>query len=186
MSSAAEAELGALFRNGQEGYAIRNTLEEMGHKQLGPTPIQTDNSTAEGIANDTVKAKRSKAMDMRFYWIRDRVKQGQFRVHWKPGSTNKADYHTNHHPPSHHIQEIPTYLQVASQDNRRTNEREGVLIRTRDSTNPSPVGQSPSPVEQTESQSSRTVSLSTSPVGTLIYANGRLARHKSLSSSRPS
>jgi hypothetical protein len=128
MSSAAEAELGALFRNGQEGYAIRNTLEEMGHKQLGPTPIQTDNSTAEGIANDTVKAKRSKAMDMRFYWIRDRVKQGQFRVHWKPGDDNKADYHTKHHPPSHHIQERSTYLQVASRNNRRTNEREGVLI----------------------------------------------------------
>ena len=115
MASAAEAELGGLFRNGQEGTALRNTLEEMGHKQYGPTPIQTDNSTAEGIANDTVKAKRSKAMDMRFYWIRDRVKQGQFRVHWKPGKTNRADYHTKHHPPSHHIKERPTYLQVASQ-----------------------------------------------------------------------
>ena len=129
MSSAAEAELGALFRNGQEGYYIRTMLEEMGHKQLGPTPIQTDNSTAEGIANDTVKAKRSKAMDMRFYWIRDRVKQGQFRVHWKPGSTNKADYYTKHHPPSHHIQERSTYLHEESQNNRCTNEREGVLIR---------------------------------------------------------
>ena len=93
---------------------LRQTLEEMGHPQPGPTPIQTDNSTAEGIANDTVKARRSKAMDMRFYWIRDRVKEGQFRVHWKPGKKNLADYHTKHHPPSHHIKERPTYLQVAS------------------------------------------------------------------------
>ena len=115
MSSAAEAELGGLFRNGQEGYNIRNILTEMGHEQYGPTPIATDNSTAEGIANDTVKAKRSKAMDMRFYWIRDRVKQGQFRVHWKPGRDNKADYFTKHFPPSHHLQERPTYLQVASE-----------------------------------------------------------------------
>ena len=81
MASAAEAEPGGLFRNGQEGSVLRNTLEEMGHKQHGPTPIQTDNSTAEGIANDTVKPKRSKAMDMRFYWIKDQVHQGQFRVH---------------------------------------------------------------------------------------------------------
>ena len=81
-------------------------------KQHSPTPIQTDNSTAEGIANDTVKAKRSKAMDMRFYWIKDRVHQGQFRIHWKPGADNKADCHTKHHPPSHHIGSRPSYLHV--------------------------------------------------------------------------
>ena len=40
MSSAAEAELGGLFRNGQEGSALRTTLEEMGWKQEGPTLIQ--------------------------------------------------------------------------------------------------------------------------------------------------
>ena len=115
-SSAAEAEVGGLFLNGQDGSVIRNTLEEMGYPQAGPTPIQTDNSTAEGIANDTVKIKRSKAMDMRFFWIRDRVKQGQFRVHWKPGKTNHADCYTKHHPPSHHIKVRPTYLHVATKN----------------------------------------------------------------------
>jgi hypothetical protein len=65
LSSAAEAELAALFHNGKEAYAIRNILHELGHPQP-PTPIATDNSTASGIANDTVKQKRSKAMDMRF------------------------------------------------------------------------------------------------------------------------
>ena len=53
MSSAAEAELGALFHNAKEGCSIRTTLEEMGHVQP-PTPIVTDNSTAAGIANDTI------------------------------------------------------------------------------------------------------------------------------------
>lgn len=128
MSSAAEAELGGLFRNGQEGYAIRNILAEMGHIQYGPPPIATNNSTAEGIANDTVKAKRSKAMDMQFYWICDRVKQGQFRVYWKPGRDNKADYITKHHLSSHHVQERPTYLQVASEGKHSSSECEGVLI----------------------------------------------------------
>ena len=64
MASAAEAETGGLFINGQEGQPIIVTLEEMGHKQPGPTPICTDNTTADGIANETVKAKRTKAMDM--------------------------------------------------------------------------------------------------------------------------
>ena len=63
-ASAAEAELGALFSNARIGKIIRFTLEEMGHKQP-PTPIHTDNKTAAGIANSTVKRQRSRAMDMR-------------------------------------------------------------------------------------------------------------------------
>ena len=111
MSSAAEAEVGALFYNGQEAVPIRVTLEELGHPQP-PTPMQTDNSTASGFANDTIKQKRSKAMDMRFYWIRDRVRQGHFLVYWRPGSENLGDYHTKHHSPAHHRQMRPVYLHI--------------------------------------------------------------------------
>jgi hypothetical protein len=118
-ASAAESEAGALFINGQNVAVLRNTLTEMGWPQLGPTPMQTDNSTAEEISNDTVKPKRTKAMDMRFFWVCDRVRQGQLRVHWKPGKTNHADYYTKHHPPSHHIKVRPTYLHVAKKGNTR-------------------------------------------------------------------
>jgi hypothetical protein len=109
MSSAAEAEVGALFLNGQEACPIRTTLEEMGWPQPA-TPIQTDNSVAHGIANDTVKQRRSRAIDMRFYWIRDRVRQGQYRIHWQQGSDNLADYFTKHHAPTHHRLKRPLYL----------------------------------------------------------------------------
>jgi hypothetical protein len=64
LSSAAEAELGALFHNGKEACPLRIALEEMGHPQPA-TPMATDNNTASGIATDTVKQKRSKAIDMR-------------------------------------------------------------------------------------------------------------------------
>jgi hypothetical protein len=101
LSSAAEAELGALFFNAKDGAMLRTTLIDMGHPQP-LTPIQTDNACAAGIANDTVKQRRSKAIDMRFYWIKDRVKQGQFLVHWRRGADNNADYFTKHHPTSHH------------------------------------------------------------------------------------
>jgi hypothetical protein len=110
VASAAEAETAALFHNGQEGAALRNILEEMGFKQESPTPIQADNTVSTGIVNDTVKAKRTKAMDMRFYWIKDRVKQGQFRIYWKPGEGNLGDYFTKHHSPTHHQQMRYTYL----------------------------------------------------------------------------
>ena len=111
VSSAAEAELAGAFHNGKEACPIRITLEELGYPQPA-TIIVTDNSTAAGISNDTVKQKRSKAIDMRFYWIRDRVRQGQFRILWKKGILNKADYFTKHHPASHHQQIRSSYLHI--------------------------------------------------------------------------
>ena len=102
MSSAAEAELGALFFNAKEAVYLRQILIEMGHSQPR-TPIQTDNTTAEGIINNKIQPKRTKAMDMRFHWLRDREAQGQFKIYWRPGGTNLADYFTKHHPPAHHV-----------------------------------------------------------------------------------
>eukprot|EP00804_Cyclotella_cryptica_P014413 CCRYP_004760-RA/>CCRYP_004760-RA protein AED:0.46 eAED:0.46 QI:0/0/0/1/0/0/2/0/119 len=68
-----------------------------------PTPIQTNNSTAESIINSRVQPKRTKAMDMRFHWLHDRsINQNQFRFFWRPGHPNLADYWTKHHPASHH------------------------------------------------------------------------------------
>ena len=54
MVSAAEAEYGALFLNGQAAVPIRTTLIEMYHPQP-PTSIQVENSTAVGIANKSIK-----------------------------------------------------------------------------------------------------------------------------------
>jgi hypothetical protein len=71
MSSAAEAEIGALYINAQKGVEERNILEEMGHLQH-PTPVQTDNLTADGIVNLRVQPKRTKDKDMHFHWLPDR------------------------------------------------------------------------------------------------------------------
>jgi hypothetical protein len=90
LASVAEAEVATCFHNAQDACPMRHTLETLGHPQP-PTPIQTDNSTAEGILNTSIKQKRSQAIDMRYYWLQDRIQQKQFQVHWKPGSTNYAD-----------------------------------------------------------------------------------------------
>ena len=115
MASAAEAEIGALFMNAQEAVTIRNCLEAMGHKQPA-TPIKKDNSTANGIINDTMKQKRSKAIDVRFYWLRDRTKQGQFYIYWDSGKNNFADFYTKHHPVAYHRLNRPihTYIEGVS------------------------------------------------------------------------
>jgi hypothetical protein len=51
MSSAAEAELGALFLNAKEAVYLWQILTELGHPQPR-TPIQMDNLTAEGMINN--------------------------------------------------------------------------------------------------------------------------------------
>jgi hypothetical protein len=84
MSSAAEAEIGALYLNAREATYLQQILIEMGHPQP-PTPIQTDNTTAEGVVNHKIQPKRTKAMDMRFHWLRDRKQRQQFRIYWRPG-----------------------------------------------------------------------------------------------------
>jgi hypothetical protein len=109
VASASEAELAALFHNCREACPLRTTLEELKHPQPA-TPVKTDNTTAAGICNDTVKQKRSKAIDMRFYWVRDRVQQGQFNVFWAPGKEHHGDYQTKHFPDSHHKEVRPTYF----------------------------------------------------------------------------
>ena len=109
VTSAAEAELGALFLNMKEAKTIRLALEEMGHPQP-PTPIHVDNSTAVGIANDSVKKQRSRSMEMRFFWTTDQVKLGHFEVKWTPGKENLADYFTKHFESKHHREVRAWYL----------------------------------------------------------------------------
>lgn len=117
MTSAAEAEVGALFMNAQEAAGLRNCLEAMGYPQPA-TPMKTDNSTACGIMNNTMKQKRSKAMDVRFYWLRDRAAQGQFYIYWESGAKNFGDFHTKVHPPSYHkvMRAVQTYIEGISPD----------------------------------------------------------------------
>jgi hypothetical protein len=101
VASAAESEVGTCFQNAQTAAPLRITLLELGHKQPA-TPLRTNNSTAYIILNETIKQIRSKSMDMKYYWLKDRVCQQQFDVYWRPGKDNLGDYHTKHHPAQHH------------------------------------------------------------------------------------
>ena len=74
MSSVQESETGSGFINSKYTVALRNVLHEMGHIQ-GPTPIQFEKVSVNGIITDTVVQHRSKDMDMRFYWLCDRCRQ---------------------------------------------------------------------------------------------------------------
>jgi hypothetical protein len=70
MSSAAEAEVGALCINCREAIPARHTLNFIGHPQP-LTPMQTDNTTALGVLNNNV-IKKLKAMDMKYHRLHNR------------------------------------------------------------------------------------------------------------------
>ena len=109
MYSAAEAEMGAIFLNTREAISAQITLIKRGYPQ-GKTPIQTDNSTAHDVVNNNMRCKRSKSWDMRSSWPRCRESQKMFRVYWRPGTTNLANYQTKHHPAAHHKNMRPEFL----------------------------------------------------------------------------
>ncbi len=66
MSSAAEAELGALFINAKTAVSMRQTLNEPKHLQPH-MPMQTDNATAHALRTNKILPKALKAMGMRFH-----------------------------------------------------------------------------------------------------------------------
>ena len=115
-ASAAEAELGALFLNAQEAKVLRITLHELGHPQP-KIPIHIDNTTAVGICNNTIKRQRSRAMEMRYWWLVDQEAQDIFEFHYHPGLENLGDYPSKHHSAHVHQHVRPYYVHEANSPN---------------------------------------------------------------------
>ena len=88
MSSATEAETIGIFHNSKKAVPIRTTVQELGHHQP-PATIRTDNSTSYGILMLTIGQNRSKALDMRIYWIKDRIKRDKFFLFWDKGTKTR-------------------------------------------------------------------------------------------------
>ena len=103
VASAAEAELAAGFQLAQIAVRLRNTLHDVGYPQQS-TLLLIDNTVAIGLANDSINKNRTNSMDMRFFWLRDRVQQNQFVVEHIPGQFNIADFFTKALPKSKYDQ----------------------------------------------------------------------------------
>eukprot|EP00957_Ditylum_brightwellii_P172580 13138053-Ditylum_brightwellii.AAC.1 len=140
MVSAAEVELGALFENAKEVVSLHTTLNELGHQQAA-TPIQVDNSTAHRILDSNIHQRKSKAVDMHFYWIKDKVKQERFKIYWGLGRNNRVDYFTKHHPPAQHKKACHEYLNIALTLIHSTLQGCAKLSPTQDKSNPEIAGQ---------------------------------------------
>ena len=93
--------MGGVFHNTQIAIPIRRLLIALGHPQP-PTPIKTDNTTAQTFITDNITPRRSKPWDMRYHNLRDKRDMEQFNYYWKEGRDNDADPFTKHFFPSQH------------------------------------------------------------------------------------
>ncbi len=109
VASAAEAKLGALFLNCQESMIFKLTLKDHSYPQ-SKILVHCNNATAIGIVNNTIKRHRSQAMEMRYFWTREKDAQDVYSFKWYPGMENIADYQSIHHPGAHHTVVCPYYF----------------------------------------------------------------------------
>ncbi len=80
--------------------------------------------------NNEIQPKRTKALDMHFHWLCDQGAQGQFKIYWRSGGTNLADYFTKHHPPAHHVnvrEEFLTRVKDQAEDRHMKIERQNKI-----------------------------------------------------------
>lgn len=80
MASAAEAEIVALFLNAGLAMPIPIALIELSHFQA-PTKVKTDNDTASGFTNNTIRQNKTKEVEMRLDRLKCRSAQLQFNIY---------------------------------------------------------------------------------------------------------
>jgi hypothetical protein len=125
-ASVAEAETAGGFRAAQTATSHRRIASDLGYPQPA-TVLRLDNTVAIGIASGSMNAKRSKSMDMRFFWLVDRVQQGQFIVSHVPGIWNIADHFTKPLPKAKFYQFIQ-YLIVNLDNELKQTHQKSVTI----------------------------------------------------------
>ena len=74
MGTASKTEIAGGYINTRKAVELHIILMEIGYIQ-SKTPLELDNTTAFSILTKQLIPKRLKAIDMRFFWLRDRTNQ---------------------------------------------------------------------------------------------------------------
>ncbi len=90
VASVAEAEYVAAFGGGQVLAELSLTLTHLGHPQQSPPILFVDNECAIGLTTSLVRPKKSKSIDIRLDWLKERVGQQYLRLVFLPGLINSG------------------------------------------------------------------------------------------------
>ena len=74
---AAETQTAGLFYNAQTALQIKHILKALDHKQE-IIPLKIDNATANAFVSKDMRHKKSKAWDMRYWWLKGKMAKNAF------------------------------------------------------------------------------------------------------------
>lgn len=89
--STTEAEYISAVEAGKEICWMRNLVEEMGFPMTTPSVLRIDNQSAISVAKNPEHHGRMKQLDLRFYWLRDKVEEGVIAPNFVPTAEMPAD-----------------------------------------------------------------------------------------------
>jgi len=98
--SSTEAEYVAAVEAGKEIMWMRSILEEFGYSQSLASSLMIDNQSGIDVAKNPEHHGRMKHLDLRFYWLREKVEEGIIAPLYVPSSENVADLFTKAVQPS--------------------------------------------------------------------------------------
>jgi hypothetical protein len=107
VASVAEAKYAAAFGGGQVLVELTLTLTNLGHPYQSPPLLFVDNECAIGLATSSVRPKKSKSIDMRLDWLRERASKQFFRLVFLPDLINPTDFFTKILPVYRHLAALP-------------------------------------------------------------------------------
>ena len=94
MHSSTASEYFAIDLGAREMTYLRNMLMDDFGIKLPVTPVLEDNQSAIAIANGPTQHSRTKHMDIRLHYIRERIKMGQLRMQYHPTEHMPSDVQT--------------------------------------------------------------------------------------------
>lgn len=98
--STAESEYIAAASAAKEAVWLRNLLDDIGYRCGKPTILYVDNQSTIRLIKNSEFHKRTKHIDIRHHFIREKVEQGDIEVKYVPTNYQRADILTKHFPES--------------------------------------------------------------------------------------
>lgn len=89
--SSAEAEYMAMSDAAGEGMYLRQLLKDLGYRQKGPTTLYEDNLGAIAMGENSTSSTRTKHIDVRYHYIREKVKKKKIRLVYVSTQDQLAD-----------------------------------------------------------------------------------------------
>ncbi|XP_053956123.1 uncharacterized protein LOC128861765 [Anastrepha ludens] len=102
--STMEAEYIAMCSGAKEVTFHRSLLQEMGFNEYTkkPTTIMCDNQSAQFLVKNPIVHQRSKHIDIRYHYLRDKYHGNELNIEYVPSEENVADILTKNLPKDRH------------------------------------------------------------------------------------